>query len=103
MADKVRFIMDRMAITFRQMEECQVFSTEEVRAIVKRRTDFEYSLRRMEMTVATYEEYLQYEFALDKLLEIRSKKLISKVEKSVVSLLRGLKTASIRHIHYIFE
>jgi hypothetical protein len=27
MADKVRFIMDRMAITFRQMEECQVFST----------------------------------------------------------------------------
>lgn len=76
---------------------------EEVRAIVKRRTDFEYSLRRMEMTVATYEEYLQYEFALDKLLEIRSKKLISKVEKSVVSLLRGLKTASIRHIHYIFE
>lgn len=57
----------------------------------------------MEMTVATYEEYLQYEFTLDKLLEIRSKKLISKVEKSVVSLLRGLKTASIRHIHYIFE
>lgn len=72
--------------------------------IVKKRTDFEYSLRRMEMTVATFQEYLQYEHSLDKLLEIRSKKLIRKLkEKSVVSLLRGLKTASIRHIHYIYE
>lgn len=64
----------------------------------------EYSLRRFELTVANYEEYLRYEYALDKLLEVRSKKCMKTMkEKKFISLLRGLKTASIRHIHYIYE
>ena len=37
MADNVQFIMDRMAGTFRQMEEQGIFTTGEVKSIVSKK------------------------------------------------------------------
>ena len=61
MADRVRFILDRMATTFRSIEDLEIFTSEEVRSIIKRRTDYEYILMRRVLKTADFYEYLHYE------------------------------------------
>jgi U3 small nucleolar RNA-associated protein 6 len=61
MADRVRFILDRMATTFRSIEDLGIFTPEEVRSIIKRRTDHEYILMRRVLKTSDFYEYLHYE------------------------------------------
>ncbi|KAJ1435605.1 hypothetical protein B484DRAFT_304174, partial [Ochromonadaceae sp. CCMP2298] len=78
MADGVRFIMDKLAILFRRLEDTQVFSGEEVRAIVKKVTDCEYVLKRRQQETADYQSYLQYLLKLDMLLAARVRRMEAK-------------------------
>lgn len=112
MADRVRFILDRMASLFKQMEDSTLFSKDEVKSIVKRTTDFEYVLRRRELKIDDFMGYLQYEFNLDKLRAVRSAKfLIDKSRKEGEAgdykakrgIVRMICSAFIGHINYIFE
>lgn len=106
MADNVQFIMDRMAGTFRQMEEQGIFTSGEVKSIVSKRTDFEYVLKRRQLTVGDYYKYLQYEVNLEKLLTLRCEKDFAgkhKAAKSRQDALRNLRGAAVRHICTVFE
>ena len=67
MADRVRFIMDRMASTLTKMEEMGIFTGEEIKSIVKKRTDSEYVLMRRQLNEDDFSAYLEYELKLNKL------------------------------------
>lgn len=102
--------MDRMAPTFRKMEELGVFSDEEVRSIVKCTEDYEYILKRRELTLNEYYKYLEYEINLEKLLKIRLKRQLESSQnlkdgkaKARQDQLRSLESASIRHVCTIFD
>ena len=109
MADGVQFVLDRMASTFRQMEEFEVFSSAEVKRVVKKRIDFEYVLKRRQLTVGDFYKYLEYEVNLEKFLCLRCDKdfaggvKIGGKAKTRQDGLRNLKASAIRHICTIFE
>ncbi len=75
----------------------------EVKSIIKKRTDFEYTLKRRQLETADFSAYLQYEINLDKLHISRTKRLESSNTKEKIGALRSIKAAFIRHISYIFE
>ena len=98
--------MDKSSTTFQLLVELKLFSDEEIRGIVKRRTDFEYVLRRNELKPQNYYTYLQFELNLDNLLEIRLEKFSqNKSNRNTDSLHKSrlIKGSFLRHICYIFE
>mmetsp|Transcript_1536 Transcript_1536/g.2469 ORF Transcript_1536/g.2469 Transcript_1536/m.2469 type:complete len:710 (+) Transcript_1536:96-2225(+) len=103
MADRVQFILDRMAPVFREMENLGVFAKDEVKSIVKQRTDFEYVLRRRQQSPADYYKYLQYELNLEELRTLRCFKRSQSTSKEVQHQFRKLQSAFMRHICYVFE
>lgn len=72
MADNVQYVMDRMAPTLRVLESLAIFTSNEVKQIVTKRTEYEYVLHRRVLTVHDVYLYLQYELNLDKLRIIRT-------------------------------
>lgn len=59
---------------------------------------------RPELTINEYETYLQYELQLDKLREIRTKKLITEdTPNEEISQLRVIRSSFIQHINYIYQ
>lgn len=103
MADRVQFILDRMAPLFRQLVELNVFTSDEMKFIVKKRTDYEYILRRRELKVSDFYNYLQYELNLNQLRVIRCRREGLDTSKDKKVVYRTINSAFIRHISYIFE
>eukprot|EP01041_Mallomonas_annulata_P004205 gene4205-8365_t len=103
MADKVQFILDRMAPMFRQLVQNEIFTSDEVQKVIKKRTDHEYVLRRRQLTIADFYNYLQYEINLDKLRILRCQRIGLNNLKDKKSEMRQLNTSFLRHINYIFE
>lgn len=54
MADNVRAVMEEMIPEIEDLEKRGYFSKSEIRQIVKKRTDFEYSLKRRAAVKADY-------------------------------------------------
>jgi hypothetical protein len=104
MADQVQFILDRMTSSLRSAEELGVFSHPEIQSIVRKRTDFEYVLKRRQLTPADFVGYLRYEMNLEKLRELRCQRFEetsrSREEKDAT---RNVKTCFARHVCYIFD
>ena len=67
MADRVRFIMDRLASTLAKVQDLGILTAEEIKSVVKKRTDFEYVLMRRQLTEADFHSYLDYEMKLNQL------------------------------------
>lgn len=104
MADRVRYVMDRMASTFSKIQDMGIFSPDEVRSIVKRRTDYEYVMMRRQLTEADYYKYLEYETNLNKLRDLRCQAAgYSETNKEIQAKVRDIRATFIRHISYIFE
>ena len=68
---------------------------------MKRRTDYEYVLRRRQLTPADFYGYIQYELNLNKLLVMRCE--FNKVDKEKGDAYRVVEGACQRHISYIFD
>jgi hypothetical protein len=124
MADSVQFILDRLAHTFRAMETLAIFNGDEIASIVKKRTDFEYVLKRRQLTPGDFYNYIQYEINLEKLrilrcskdMQVHAKKIKTEEEggkkhaaigvaniKDRQNAIRNLAAANVRHIQSIFE
>ena len=104
MADSVQYIMDRMSSHFRQLEELELFTKDEVRSVVKKRTDFEYVMKRRQLTADDFYVYLQYEINLDKLRVLRCEKLEALAgSKDKQDALRNVKSFCSRHICSVFD
>ena len=71
MADRVRYIMDKMASTFARMQELDIFTHDEIKSIIKSRTDFEYIMMRRQLTEGDYVKYIEYETNLNRLHQLR--------------------------------
>ena len=80
--------------------------------MVKKRTDYEYKLRRRQQTPADYYGYLQYELGLEELRDLRCRKQSkgqqgdirdTEFSKELINKHRKLQSAFMRHISYVFE
>ncbi|KCV67703.1 hypothetical protein H696_05811 [Fonticula alba] len=75
MAENVHSRLEVMVPDLKQFIEIGYFTPEEVRAIVKKRTDFEYKLRRRIPVKLDYLRYIQYEMNLESLRAQRKQRL----------------------------
>ena len=75
MADEVRRLLERMLPELDDYEDKGIFTREEVKQIVKRRSDFEYKLQRRSVRLGDYERYVAYENALQALVKKRKARL----------------------------
>ena len=68
---------------------------------MKKRTDYEYLMRRRQLTPGDFYGYLQYELNLDKLREIRCD--YNNAAKDKADAFRTVEGSCLRHISYIFD
>ena len=94
-----------MSGLFRQLRELEIFTPDEVGAIVKRRTDFEYVMKRRQLFIEDFYGYLQYEINLDKLRALRCQRLekAGGGGKERQDAIRNVKSLCSRHICSIFD
>lgn len=67
MADKVHYVMDRLAAVFALMRDTQLFTEAEVKSVVQKITNFEYTLQRRQLEVKDLLEYVNYAVQLHEL------------------------------------
>ena len=97
MADAVQALLEEMVVELQGFVEHGVLTTAEVRALVKKRTDFEYRLRRRAADKRDFERYIEYEMTFERLLKARRERLGTKQGKGTG------KFSCVRHIHFIFD
>jgi len=104
MADRVQFIMDRMAGMFKELESLQLFTSDEIKSVIKKRTDHEYVLCRRQLTPQDFYDYLQYEIRLEELRALRCYKISKEgKKKELQNKFRSLHANFMRHLCYIFD
>ena len=97
MADAVQALLEGMVPELQQFVEHNVLTKAEVRALVKKRTDFEYRLRRRAAEKRDFERYIEYEIMFERLLKARRERLgITKGKDAG-------KFSCVKHIHFIFD
>eukprot|EP01111_Echinosteliopsis_oligospora_P001778 TRINITY_DN12604_c0_g1_i1.p1 TRINITY_DN12604_c0_g1~~TRINITY_DN12604_c0_g1_i1.p1 ORF type:complete len:645 (-),score=116.96 TRINITY_DN12604_c0_g1_i1:147-2081(-) len=74
MADKIREFQEKMLIELEEWEERGLFTKDEIKAIIKRRTDYEYKLVSFQVDKVDYLRYIEYEDTLDSLLKTRMRR-----------------------------
>lgn len=75
MAEHVQAALDDMVAPLRDLLDRGIFSEPEIKAIVSRRRESEYLLRRRAARKADFLRYIEAEMALEKLRQLRTKKL----------------------------
>eukprot|EP00242_Pyramimonas_sp_CCMP2087_P013469 CAMPEP_0198223530 /NCGR_PEP_ID=MMETSP1445-20131203/92916_1 /TAXON_ID=36898 /ORGANISM="Pyramimonas sp., Strain CCMP2087" /LENGTH=88 /DNA_ID=CAMNT_0043902387 /DNA_START=46 /DNA_END=308 /DNA_ORIENTATION=+ len=73
MADTVQYIMEEMVPELEDLEKREIFSKKEIKQIVKKRTHFEYLLKRRAALKTDYLRYIEYERQVDTLRRHRKK------------------------------
>jgi len=101
MADSVQQRLDQMVPALVELQERGIFSQAEVRAVVAKRREFEYKLRRLVARKPDYLRYLAYEINLEALRKIRRQK--AKVSGKLPAKKASHEFAGIKHIRSIFE
>lgn len=79
MADKVENILEKMTDELLWYQEENIFSSKQVKKIVKSRRDHEYQLQRKDANIGFFLDAIKYERELDR-VKIKRKKAISKSE-----------------------
>ncbi|CAO3681564.1 unnamed protein product [Umbelopsis ramanniana] len=98
MADTVQFYLEQMVPELEDLENKNLFSKTEIKAIVKKRTNFEYALKRRISKKVDYLRYIEYEMNLEALRKKRKSRLESKPAKQSLSDYAGT-----RRIFFVFE
>ncbi|KAH8555222.1 U3 small nucleolar RNA-associated protein 6-domain-containing protein [Umbelopsis sp. PMI_123] len=98
MADTVQFYLEQMVPELEDLENKNLFSKTEIKAIVKKRTNFEYALKRRISKKVDYLRYIEYEMNLEALRKKRKSRLESQPSKQSLSDYAGT-----RRIFFIFE
>eukprot|EP00551_Chaetoceros_affinis_P004239 CAMPEP_0203665120 /NCGR_PEP_ID=MMETSP0090-20130426/2390_1 /ASSEMBLY_ACC=CAM_ASM_001088 /TAXON_ID=426623 /ORGANISM="Chaetoceros affinis, Strain CCMP159" /LENGTH=707 /DNA_ID=CAMNT_0050528575 /DNA_START=85 /DNA_END=2208 /DNA_ORIENTATION=- len=78
MADQVQASLDRMVPALRDLLDRGIFTESEIKAIVSRRRESEYLLRRLVPRKADYQRYIEAEKNLEKLRSLRKKMVIAR-------------------------
>jgi U3 small nucleolar RNA-associated protein 6 len=107
MAEHVQEALDRMVAPLRDLMDRQIFTEQEIKAIVSRRRESEYLLRRLTARKADFLRYIQAEQGLEKLRQLRTKQrqrdhLKSKTESSEKQQQHIGDAHVIQHLHLLF-
>mmetsp|Transcript_25621 Transcript_25621/g.56071 ORF Transcript_25621/g.56071 Transcript_25621/m.56071 type:complete len:665 (-) Transcript_25621:2353-4347(-) len=78
MADSVDAAMDAMVPALQDLLSKGIFSDQEIRAIVSRRRQYEYLLRRRQARKADFLAYIEDETKLERLRSLRNRKLLAR-------------------------
>lgn len=78
MAEQVQAVLDQMVAPLRDLSDRGIFSESEIRAIVTRRRESEYLLRRRAARKADFLRYIEAEMALEKLRAIRTRQVLTR-------------------------
>ncbi|GAB4819004.1 hypothetical protein N2152v2_006050 [Parachlorella kessleri] len=97
MADTVRYLLEEMVPELEDMEQRGYFSRHEIKQIVQKRQDFEYSLKRRAGLKEDYLRYIEYETRLEQLRQHRRKERGITGKKSLADY------AIVRRVHFIYE
>ncbi|KAJ3037010.1 U3 snoRNP protein [Rhizophlyctis rosea] len=75
MADSVQYHLERMLPELEDFEKRGIFSKQEVKSIIKRRTDLEYSIHRLSPLKSDFLRYIEYEINLERLRKKRKRRM----------------------------
>jgi hypothetical protein len=75
MADAVQVALDRCVETLEELRDRGIFTASEVKKVAAKRREHEYRCRRHETYAEDFRRYIEYEKRLDKLREVRRKRL----------------------------
>ncbi|KAI8810664.1 hypothetical protein BJ742DRAFT_171015 [Cladochytrium replicatum] len=84
MAEQVQFHLERMLPDLEELQERGIFTRNEVKAIVKRRTAFEYAVHRAMKKKTDYLRYIEFELNLESLRKRRQERLAMAARKGLV-------------------
>ncbi|CAM6120078.1 unnamed protein product [Calypogeia fissa] len=82
MADTVQYHLERMVPELEDLEKRGLFTRKEIKAIVKKRSDFEYLLKRHSTDKRNFFQYVEYEQKLEALRRLRKKALVRDLKGS---------------------
>ncbi|KAJ1822479.1 U3 snoRNP protein [Coemansia sp. RSA 2599] len=85
MAEAVQYQLERMVPELEDLERRSLFTKSELKAIVKKRTNFEYSLKRRKAPCASYLRYIEYEMNVDALRTKRKQRMKQMGQKITLS------------------
>ncbi|KAI8318661.1 hypothetical protein GQ54DRAFT_280560, partial [Martensiomyces pterosporus] len=103
MAETVQYHLEQMVGELEDLERKKLFTKQELKAVVKKRTNFEYALKRRKASRADFLRYISYEINVDALrrkrkqrLGIRGKTTLSdfSIEQRILSI---FERALVRH------
>lgn len=96
MAEYVQKNLEGMLPELEEMERMGVFSSDEIRTIVRKRRDYEYRLQKRIVQKSDFLRYMQYEINLD---------MLKKKRKSRLGIKRNLQAeyATMKKIHNLFQ
>ncbi|KAJ3292060.1 U3 snoRNP protein [Borealophlyctis nickersoniae] len=75
MADAVHYHLEKMVPELEDLEKRGIFSKTEIKSIVKRRTDLEYAIHRLQPLKSDFLRYIEYEINLDRLRRKRKRRM----------------------------
>ncbi|KAJ2857175.1 U3 snoRNP protein [Coemansia erecta] len=85
MAEAVQYQLERMVPELEDLERQQLFTKPEIKAIIKKRTTFEYALKRRKAPLTSFLRYIEYEMNVDALRIKRKRRLGQLNDKHSVS------------------
>ncbi|PSN39843.1 hypothetical protein C0J52_19058 [Blattella germanica] len=97
MAEFVNLRTEDMIPELEKMEQFRLFEKDEIRAIAKKRKDYEYKIQRRTKCKEDYLRYIQYEMDILKLIKIRREKMGPLDKKNDVEYLVA------KRIHKLFK
>eukprot|EP00195_Chlamydomonas_chlamydogama_P008645 CAMPEP_0202892056 /NCGR_PEP_ID=MMETSP1392-20130828/1902_1 /ASSEMBLY_ACC=CAM_ASM_000868 /TAXON_ID=225041 /ORGANISM="Chlamydomonas chlamydogama, Strain SAG 11-48b" /LENGTH=719 /DNA_ID=CAMNT_0049575931 /DNA_START=74 /DNA_END=2233 /DNA_ORIENTATION=- len=97
MADTVQYLLEEQIPELEDFERRGYFTKAELKAIMRKRQDFEYQLKRRAALKQDFYRYIEYEMKLEELRKLRKKTLSITGKKSLADV------AIIRRIHFIYE
>ncbi|KAG1662062.1 hypothetical protein FOA52_005309 [Chlamydomonas sp. UWO 241] len=97
MADTVQYLLEESIPELEDYEKKGYFSRTELKAIIQKRQDFEYRLKRRAALKTDYYRYIEYELRLEELRRLRKQKLGIQGKKSIAE------TAIVKRVHFIYE
>ncbi|KAJ2888091.1 U3 snoRNP protein, partial [Coemansia aciculifera] len=104
MAEVVQYHLEQMLGELEDLERRKLFTKSELKTIVKKRTKFEYGLRRRRVKQSSFLQYIAYEINVDTLRRKRKNRATSSSKKKDDGDKRSLSDYSIgRRIVSIFE
>ena len=104
MADTVRYLLEQMLPELEDFEKRGLFSKQEIKQIVKKRTDFEYRLKRRAILKEDYLHAIEYEVQLENLRVSRKNALVKKLKAANQRWRSSLADRAItRRIIFLYE